>query len=40
MSEFEESIDNFQEEQPKRDAKEWFAKLIQEEQYVLSLIHI
>lgn len=34
MSEFEDSIDDFQEEQPKRDAKEWFSKLIQEEQYV------
>ena len=34
MSEFEDSIDYFQEEQPKGDAKEWFRKLIQEEQYV------
>ena len=34
MSEFEDSINSFQEEQPNRDAKEWFNKLIQEDQYV------
>lgn len=34
MSDFEDIIDNFQEKQPKRDAKGWFTKLIQEDQYV------
>lgn len=34
MSDFEESINKHIEEKPKRDAKEWFSKLIQEDQYV------
>ncbi|PHR48035.1 MAG: hypothetical protein COA32_05780 [Fluviicola sp.] len=34
MSEFENTINDFHQDKPKRDAKEWFSKLIQEEQYV------
>lgn len=34
MSDLEEIIDNFHQDRPKREAKEWFSKLIQEHQYV------
>lgn len=34
MSDFENTIHQFHEEKPKRDAKAWFSNLIQEDQYV------
>ncbi|RKS20404.1 uncharacterized protein DUF87 [Flavobacterium endophyticum] len=34
MSDFENIINSFHEDQPKNDAKEWFSKLIQEDQYI------
>ncbi len=34
MSSFEDYISSFHEEQPKIDAKQWFSKLIQEDQYI------
>lgn len=34
MSDFENSINSFHEEQLKNDAKQWFSKLIQEDQYI------
>lgn len=34
MSDFEDSIDDFHQEKSIQDAKEWFSKLIQEDQYV------
>lgn len=34
MSDFENSINSFHEDQYKKDAKQWFSKLIQEDQYI------
>ncbi len=34
MSDFEDIINSFHEDQPKNDAKQWFSKLIQEDQYI------
>ncbi|WP_352422382.1 DUF87 domain-containing protein [Proteiniphilum sp.] len=34
MNDFEGSLNSFHEDQPKNDAKQWFSKLIQEDQYI------